>query len=245
LGVSKSTGFINVVIVDDNEIVRQGVRKLLSRDTRIRVVGEAVSSDEAILLISELQPDVALTDIRLEHGTGIDVSRAARNVAPNTRVLFLSAYDDDQYVRSAMKLGVSGYLLKTASAKELTRAIHDAVDGHLVFSPLISDKVKILLQKAGSEDCSEVSTGTRRNEKNGKETTNMLSGDANLTGREVEVLEHIALGLRNSEIASAMGISSKTVEAHVDHILMKLGARSRIQAVLWGLQSGLLRGIPQ
>lgn len=245
MGVSKSTGFINVVIVDDNEIVRQGVKKLLSRDTRIRVVGEAVSSDEAILLISELQPDVALTDIRLQHGTGIDVSRAARNVAPNTRVLFLSAYDDDQYVRSAMKLGVSGYLLKTASAKELTRAIHDAVDGQLVFSPLISDKVKILLQKASIGGCSEVSAGTRRNKKNRKETTNMLSNDANLTSREMEVLEHIALGLRNSEIASAMGISPKTVEAHIDHILLKLGARSRIEAVLWSLQSGLLRGIPQ
>jgi DNA-binding NarL/FixJ family response regulator len=245
LDVSKSTGVINVVIVDDHEIVRQGVRKLLSRDTRIRVVGEAVSSDEAILLISQLQPDVALTDIRLQHGTGIDVSRAAKNVAPNTRVLVLSAYDDDQYVRSAMRLGASGYLLKTTSAKELTRAIHDAVEGQLVFSPLISDKVKILLQKASIEDCSEVSAGTSRNEINGKKTTNMLSGDINLTTREAQVLEHIALGLKNSEIAGSMGISSKTVEAHIEHILIKLGAKSRTQAVLFALHNGLLRDIPQ
>jgi len=245
LETSKSSGVISVVIVDDHELVRQGVRKLLSRDARIRVVGEAVGSDEAISLIGQLQPDVALTDIRLQQGSGIDVSRAARNVAPNTRVLVLSAYDDDQYVSSAMRLGVSGYLLKTVSAKELTRAIHDAVEGQLVFSPLISNKVKILLQKASIEVCPEVSTGIGSNEENGKETTHVLSGDTNLTIREAEVLEHLALGLRNSEIASAMGISLKTVEAHIEHILLKLGARSRTQAVLWALRSGLLRGVPQ
>jgi len=229
LNTSKRKSVIKVVLVDDHEIVRQGLKKLLSRDARIRVVGEAVSSNEAISLISRLQPDVALTDIRLKHGSGIDVSKAARNVAPNTRVLVLSAYDDDQYVSSVMRLGASGYLLKTASGRELTKAIHDAVKGRLVFSPMISNKVKNLFQGI----------------KNNKEVVTVLNGGTNLTSREAQVLEQISLGLRNNEIACSMGISPKTVEVHIEHILIKLGVKSRTQAVLFAQHNGLLREIPQ
>jgi DNA-binding NarL/FixJ family response regulator len=204
LNTIKGLGVIKVVLVDDHEMVRQGVKKLLSRDVRIQVVGEAVSSNEAISLISRLQPDVALTDIRLKSGSGIDVSKAARNVAPNTKVLVLSAYDDERYVSSVMRLGASGYLLKTASGKELTKAIHDAVKGQLVFSPLISNKVKNLFQGI----------------KNEKHVADELNSNINLTSREAQVLENISLGLRNSDIARSMGISSKTVEVHIEHILI-------------------------
>ena len=229
MNTSKRLNVIKVVIVDDHEIVRQGVKKLLSRDAKIKVVGEAVTSDEAISLIRRLQPDVALTDIRLKSGSGIDVSKAARNISPNTRVLVLSAYDDDQYVSSVMRLGASGYLLKTDSGKELTKAIHDAAKGQLVFSAMISSKVRNLFLSI----------------KNDKEAAAVLTGDINLTSREAQVLEHIALGLRNSEIACSMGISSKTVEVHIEHILIKLGVKSRTQAVLFALHNGLLREIPQ
>ena len=229
MNTNKSLSVIKVVIVDDMEIVRQGVKKLLSRDARIRVVGEAVSSDEAISLIRRLQPDVALTDIRLKRGNGIDISKAARDVAPNTKVLVLSAYDDDQYISSVMRLGASGYLLKTASGKELTKAIRDAVKGRLVFSPMIYNKVKNLFQGL----------------KNDKEVATVLTGDINLTSREAQVLERIALGLRNSEIACSLGISSKTVEVHIEHILKKLHVKSRTQAVLFAQHNGLLRDVPQ
>ena len=219
---SVTTSPMTVVLVDDHELVRRALKSLLSEDANIQVVGEAVDSEEAISLISQLQPDLAIVDIRLREGSGIDVARAAKTVAPRTKILVLTAYDHEQYVHALARLGVAGYVLKTASAAELKRAIGDVVEGRLVFEPPVADKVMSLLrQDDGRCQLRAKSTG-------------------NLTAREAEVLEHVGRGLKNREIASTMNIALKTVEAHVERIRMKLGVKSRSQAVFTAMQRGWL-----
>lgn len=208
-----------MVLVDDHPIFRQGIKALLGRDRSIKVIGEAVDRDDAIAVMSKLQPDVALLDIRLKEGSGIDVTRAGKELFPNTKILVLTAYDDDRYVRSLARLGVNGYLLKTVSAPELRMAVHYVAEGGLVFPPAIADQVSALM-----ENGTKAATPTRFNR--------------DLTAREAEVLEHMGQGLRNREIAESMGVSIKTVETHIEQVLLKLGAKNRTQAVLIALKAG-------
>ena len=222
---------ITVVLVDDHELARWAVRSLLHRDPHIKVVGEVTKSHEAISLISRLKPDVTILDVRLGEDSGIDVARAVTANSPNTKILVLSAYDDDQYVSALTRLGVSGYLMKTASAKELRRAVHEAVAGGLVFPAAVAKTVSGLLQENG---------GGVRGTGVGGPNGHVPRRERILTGRELQVLKLIARGLRNREIGNAMGIASKTVEAHIRHIRMKLDTRSRTQAVVTALKNGWL-----
>jgi two-component system response regulator DegU len=231
---------VRVVLVDDHELARQGVRRLLGVDASIEVVGEADTCWGAISLIAQLQPEVVILDVRLRDGNGFEVSRAARRLAPGARVLVLSAYDDRQYVVSMVKMGVSGYLTKGASGEDLVRAVHCAARGWLVFSPDISDRVAGLLGRNGPEP----GDGPERNGARAEPDPGW-QGDGRLTGREAEVLRHIFRGLRNRDIAEAMGISPKTVEVHIHRILQKLGARNRSQAIMNSLGLGYLSGVPE
>lgn len=217
---------ITVGLVDDHELLRRGVRQTLKGDRRIKVVGEAASGSEAVHLLQQLHPHVVILDIKLGQDSGIDVARIAKTIAPKTKILVFTAYDYTQYVTSLVKLGVVGYLLKTASARELKRAVHDAAQGRLVFAPEVAGRVMSVVEKTDDQFSSQKRV------------------DANLTKRETEVLQCIGRGLRNSEIASVMGIALKTVETHVQRILQKLGAKSRTQAVLSALRRGLLREVP-
>lgn len=228
---------VTVILVDDHELARHGIRKLLGSDASIEVVGEAESSWGAISLISRLRPEVAILDIRLREGSGIEVSRAVKKLAPDTRILVLSAYDDSQYVVSMVKLGVSGYLTKSSSAEDLIRAVHYAAKGWLVFSPDIADKLADLLRKNGGAPFDEA-----RGDEGPREVVRERSGGS-LTGREAEVLQHMFRGLTNRDIADSMGISSKTVEVHIHKILLKLGAKNRSQAIVNSLGIGYLQGI--
>jgi len=228
---------IKVILVDDHELARHGVRKLLGGDAGIEVVGEAESCWGAISLISRLQPEVVILDIRLRQGNGIEVSRAVRKMAPATKILVLSAYDDSQYVVSMVKLGISGYLTKSSSAEDLIRAVHYAARGWLVFSPDIADKLANLLRRSGDAPADEA----KGDGELGGSTRERSGGS--LTGREAEVLQHMFRGLSNRNIADAMGISSKTVEIHIHRILLKLGAKNRSQAIVNSLGLGYLRGI--
>lgn len=205
---------VTVVLVDDHELIRRGVRQVLSSDRGIKVVGEAFGSSDALSMIGRVQPDVVILDIRLGQGSGLDVIKAIKAVAPSAKILVLSAYDYDKYVGSFLKLGASGYLLKTASAQELKKAVHDAAEGRFVLGHEIAGKIVSFFRRSDAQV------------PGGAETW------GNLTQRETEVLELMGQGLRNREIGESMGISLKTVEAHVEHILLKLGARSRMQAVL-------------
>jgi DNA-binding NarL/FixJ family response regulator len=228
---------IKVILVDDHELARHGIRKLLGGDVGIEVVGEAESCWGAISLISRLQPEVVILDIRLRQGNGVEVSRAVRKLAPATKILVLSAYDDSQYVVSMVKLGVSGYLTKSSSAEDLIGAVHFAAKGWLVFSPDIADKLANLLRR---------SSGTLFDEAKGEGSlggSTRERSEGSLTGREAEVLQHMFRGLGNRDIADALGISSKTVEIHIHRILLKLGAKNRSQAIVNSLGLGYLQGV--
>ncbi len=142
----KSEGQISVVLVDDHEPMRAGLRSLLSSDETITVVGEANTESEAVSMISELQPDVATLDIRLRQGTGVGASRTLRALSLPTKVLILTAYDDGPYIAASLNAGVAGYLLKTVSQGELTRAIHDASAGTFVCAREVATKVASMIR---------------------------------------------------------------------------------------------------
>ena len=202
-----------VALVDDHELVRRGIKQILARDKCVKVVGEASDASHAISMIELLQPDVLLLDIHLREGSGLDVARACRTIAPKTKVLIISAYDDQQYVRPLVRLGVRGYLSKSTSGEDLRRAIHDLVSGALVFPNYVADRVLAAFKEDDSPEPRK-------------------AANARLTGRESEVLDRISEGLTNREIGTVLGISMKTVDAHVRRLLLKLRAKSRTQAVV-------------
>ena len=202
-----------VALVDDHELVRRGIKQVLVRDRCVKVVGEAADAPHAISMIEQLQPDVLLLDIHLREGSGLDVAKACKTIAPKTKVLIVSAYDDEQYVRPLVRLGVRGYINKSTSGEDLRNAIHQLVEGNLVFPDGVADKVLAAF-----------------NEDDRPEPRN--AANPRLTGRESEVLDHIGEGLTNREIGTVLGISVKTVDAHVRRLLLKLRAKSRTQAVV-------------
>ena len=212
---------IKVLVVDDHQLVREGVSMALEGDPGIKVVGEAASAPEAIALITKEQPQVAILDIRLGRGSGFDVVRGTKANNPETNFLILSAYDDHQYVAALLELGISGYLVKSVSSSQLRRAVHDAADGWLVFDSNIAPKVANRLKVMDSL------------------IRDRTAGIGSLTFRETEVLQKVALGFRNAEIALALNIASKTVEAHLESVRLKLNARSRTEAVVIALREGM------
>ncbi len=210
---------ITVVLVDDHELYRRGIKSLLDTDPEIAVVGEAADCEEASRVIAEHQPNVAILDVRLPDGTGMDLARVVKELSPPTKAMALSAYEEDGYVLALARLGVYAYLLKTASAAELLAAVRHVASGGLMFPAAVAGKVMSLLAGTPVTATPHATTG--------------------LTRRETEVLRSLSDGLRNREIADRMGISVRTVESHVDRLLLKLGVRSRTQAVRWAGERGL------
>jgi DNA-binding NarL/FixJ family response regulator len=201
---------IRIVVVEDHALVREGTTELLERESGCTVAGQAGSAEEALRLICDLRPDVALVDVELPGMNGIALARAVAEQAPDTRVIILSAYDDYAYVIGALEAGISGYLLKTATARELGNAVRTAADGTLVLDEAISRRL------------------SRR----------WRSGSGNppvFTPRETEVLNLISRGLPNKQIASQLGLGLRTVETHVSSVLGKLGVTSRTEAALYAV----------
>jgi len=201
---------IRIVIVDDHALVREGTVQLLQQVTDIEVVGEAGSGEEAVRVFEELRPDVALIDVNLPGMNGLELARQASTSLANMRVLILSAYDDYAYVAEALEIGVGGYLLKTASARELVDAVRAVADGVFVLDRAVSGRL------------------TRRARSG---STNLES----LTRRETDVLELLARGRSNKQIAKDLDLGLRTVEGHVSKVLAKLGVQSRTEAVAYAL----------
>lgn len=210
-GFSLITMNIRVVVVEDHALVREGTTELLEREPGCTVVGQAASAEEALTLIRGLNPDIALVDVELPGMNGIALARTVAEQAPGTRVIVLSAYDDYAYVIGALDAGVAGYLLKTSTGQELSNAVRTAASGALVLDQAISRRLSRRWHSG---------TG---------------STPPAFTQRETEVLNLIARGLPNKQIASQLGLGLRTVETHVSNVLSKLGVTSRTEAALYAV----------
>jgi DNA-binding NarL/FixJ family response regulator len=209
---------IRVLIADDQRAVREGLAMLVGLADEIEVVGTAANGIEAVQLASELHPDVVLMDLRMPEMEGGEATRKIRAAEPDTHVLVLTTYADDDSLFPALQAGAHGYLTKDASAEEIERAIRAVADGHTHLDPAIQRRL----------------VATVRSTK----TQNPALPD-DLTTREIEVLKLIAAGLSNAEIAAALVVSAATVKTHINHIFQKTGARDRAQAVRYAYQHGL------
>jgi len=225
---------LRVMIVDDHALLRAGTAEILRQAGGFEVVGEAGSTVEAMRVFLSTRPDAALVDIRLPDGNGIDLARRlpeiARNVGVHTpcRVIILSAYDDDDYVEAAMDAGVAGYLLKTMPAAALVHAVRAACAGETILDPSVTRR----LARQGhhgeaSDDLSDKSASPSALFARQRGAAANDPRLALLTERELEVVDLVGRGLQNKEIGQLLGISTRTVEAHLSRVFDKLGTRSR------------------
>jgi len=209
---------IRVLLADDHVLVRQGIRQFLEDADGIRVIAEADNGAEALRLVDEYHPDVAILDIRMPEVTGVEAARRIKAQHPDVRVLILTAYDDDPYIFALLQAGADGYVLKTARAEELVRAVRDVYAGHTALSPQIASKV--------------VQQMTHQRPSGAAEQVEPL------TEREIEVLRLAARGMTNREIGRALDISHRTVQGHLANVYGKLNASSRTEAVTEALKRG-------
>ena len=202
-----------ILIVDDHAVVRDGTRQMLEREDDLVVVGEAGSGAEALELAAQLQPDLVLLDLALPDRNGIEVARLLRSIAPESKVVVLSAYTNETYVRTALESGAVGYLPKTVRGQAVIDAIHAVARGEVVLHPTVAAKLQHALQRTGP-------------------------GRQALSARELEILQLAARGHSNRTIAEELFLSVRTVESHLSHVLEKLGVASRSEAVAFGASQG-------
>jgi DNA-binding NarL/FixJ family response regulator len=212
---------IRVVIVDDHDLFRTGLRTLLE-DQGVHVVGEAAAGVEAVRAVAELTPDVVVMDLNMPGISGVEATRQITSISPLTRVVVLTISDQDGDVMDAILAGACGYLLKDASIQELIRGIGAAAVGESLISPTIATKVLRRVRSSSSQP--EIERTIR----------------AELSEREIEVLKLIANGKDNAMIAGELHISPKTVKNHISNILMKLQIDNRIQAAVFAVRSGIV-----
>jgi len=211
---------IRVVIADDHAVVRQGTRSLLEREKDLEVVGEAGDGEEAVKVIDQLKPDVAIIDIAMPKLNGVEVTRQIKPRHPSTAVLILTAYDDDEYVFALLEAGAAGYLLKDVDSREVVKAVRAVYAGESVLHPVIARKVISRFgppaTKVGEEKAAELSE------------------------REIQVLKLAARGMSNNDIAKELFISNRTVQGHLSSIFNKLSVGSRTEAVFQAVRRGWL-----
>lgn len=204
---------IEVLVVDDNSVIRMGLRSLLGTSDAIKVVGEAADGVEAVEKIEQLKPDIALLDVRMPRRDGLEV---IKEVHERVKVIMLTYTDGPEVIRQALSTGARGYLVHGSfSAEEIERAILTVADGNML---LTAQAAEAMVQTTGAESASEAKTGAVRSQ-------------AGLSRRQVEIMDLIADGLTNGEIARACFVAEKTVKNHVNQIFAKLGVRTRAEAV--------------
>ena len=214
---------LRVLIVDDDDLMRAGLRAVLSSDDTVEVVGEAPDGREGVALTRRLAPDVVLMDVRMPALDGIAATREIAAAAPPARILMLTTFEDDDYVFGALSAGASGFLLKRTQPEQLIAAIHSIAAGDSLLSPSVT---RTVIDRMVRQPQPDPATGRRLRE---------------LTPRERDVLELIARGLSNAEIAATLIVEESTVKTHVKRILAKLGLRDRVQAVILAYEAGLVR----
>jgi DNA-binding NarL/FixJ family response regulator len=214
---------VRVVIADDQQLIRTGFRMILAAEPDIEIVGEAATGTEAVSLNRDLRPDVMLMDIRMPELDGIEATRRilGQNHEPKTSVLILTTFDLDEYVYDALRAGASGFLLKDVPAPQLATAIRTVGEGDALLAPSITRR---LIEEFASP----------------RTPTNTPPGLSELTPRELEVFRLVATGMSNGEIAARLIVGETTVKTHLTRILMKLGVRDRVQAVVLAYEAGIV-----
>ena len=210
---------IRVLLVDDDDLMRAGLRAVLSSDDEIDVVGEVAGGLGAVAGVRETRPHVVLMDIRMPDLDGIAATREILSASPDVKVVMLTTFEDDDYIFGALAAGASGFLLKRTRPEDLIGAIHTVAEGDALLSPAVTRKVidrATTQPRVGRNDALE-----------------------RLTPREREVLEQLARGLSNAEIAESLVVEETTVKTHVKRVLAKLGLRDRVQAVIFAYESGI------
>jgi DNA-binding NarL/FixJ family response regulator len=222
-GMSERSGTsdpIRVLLADDQRVVRDGLVLLLGLLPQVEVVGTAADGEEAVARATALRPDVVLMDLRMPRCDGVQATRRLREQVPQTRIIVLTTYADDRSVLEALRAGARGYLTKDAGAEEISQALRQVVDGHAVIDPAVQHHLVDAIAVAPADPVAP----------------QLPDG---LTPREAEVLALIAEGLSNAEIATRLVVSEATVKTHVNHLLAKIGARGRAQAVTYAYRNGV------
>lgn len=201
---------MRILVVEDHNIVRQGLIALMRTVADFEVVAETDNGEKAIELFREQRPDVTLMDLRLKTGSGVAAIAGIRKIAPEARIIVLTTYDGDEDIYKALQAGAQGYVLKGASSEELIHAVRAVQSGERYIPPMIAER---LAERVGAEQ---------------------------LTERELEVLQNIVRGMSNKEIAQAMHISEATVKTHINNLLSKLAVSDRTQAAITALQRGIV-----
>jgi DNA-binding NarL/FixJ family response regulator len=210
-----------VLIADDDDLMRAGLCELLTADPAIEIVGQASTGRQAIERARQLRPDVVLMDVRMPDLDGITATRELSQVVPGASVLILTTFEQDDYIFSALRAGASGFLLKRTRPEELIAAVHTIAAGDSLLSPSVTRRVIDRMAQQPTPDLAD------------RARLEML------TPREHDVLELIARGMSNREIAAALVVEESTVRTHVKRILMKLDLRDRVQAVILAYETGL------
>ena len=213
------TRAVTVVIADDHGLVRRGTRDILEQDDRIEVIGEAVDGPSLVDLIGRLQPDVALVDLGMPGLSGIDALTVIRERAPDVAVVMLTIHDDIEYIWQAIKSGAAGYLLKDVADSDLIEAVVRAAAGATTLAPELAMKLVGRMRETRDNSDPEAES---------------------LTTREMDVLQLVARGDSNRQIAAALNLSPRTVEVHLTHLYRKLGADSRTKAAAIAFRRGLV-----
>jgi DNA-binding NarL/FixJ family response regulator len=214
---------ITVLLADDHAIVREGLRALLQADGDIEVIGEAETGRQAVRLTRQLLPAVVVMDIAMPLLNGLEAARQILAALPATKVLILSAHDDDAYVERVLEIGAAGYLIKQTSALVLSKAIREAFKGNTFFSPSITRRLRLRQEHASHG-------GAGRGKRNA----------ARLTSREVEILQLVAEGRANKQAAAELGISIKTVEKHRQSLMSKLDIHDTAGLTRYAITAGLI-----
>ncbi len=217
---------ITILLADDHTVVRQGLRSLLQAEPDIEVVGEAETGRHALQMARQLRPDVVVMDIAMPQLNGLEATRQITKECPTTKVLILSSYSDDEYVHSLTEAGAVGYLIKQTAANDLIKAIHEAVKGNSFFSPAISKRMLDYYREAYLK---------------GKP---LRKHAEQLTSREMEVLQLVAEGKANKQIASDLSISIKTVEKHRQQVMNKLNIHDVAGLTRYAITKGIIENTP-
>jgi two-component system, NarL family, response regulator NreC len=212
---------VTIVLVDDHDIVRAGLRSILEAEKDFQIVGEASDGQAALQIVQHLKPDILLLDLVLPKLNGLDVARSVHNISPGTQVIVLSMHSNEAYVVDALKIGVAGYVLKDKATEEILEAIRYVLEGERYLSPPISGRViESYIQRIQESSMDSYET---------------------LSDREREVFTLAAEGHSNPEIAQMLSISPRTVETHRSNVMRKLGLRTQTDLIRYAIQRGIIQ----